>query len=306
MLPYSFMIIHILIWNSCYPLSFGTAMKKLIIVLLAIFSHTLQAQRKDYLDENGSITSELDAVYYRTQDSTANGLIRVRDYYTSNNQLAMEGTFTQVYPTKKGEGKCSYYHENGQLKEQGEYKNAKRSGLWHEYYANGQIAEEVTHLEEETLYHQHWDETGNALLVNGTGKFITIHKGESYHKETLDSLLIAHFRVDESSGDSIYYWSQEKAEYKGGNQVLYGSIGRQLVYPVKARRQGIEGKVFIEFKVDKLGRLKDARILKGIGGGCDEEALKVFNTMNDWIPAKVKGKPVIMMMVLPLAFKLGD
>src|SRR5688572_25496816 len=56
---------------------------------------------------------------------------------------------------------------------------------------------------------------------------------------------------------------RKKRNTKGGNQVLYGSIGRQLVYPVKARRQGIEGKVFIEFKVDKLGRLKDARILKG-------------------------------------------
>lgn len=281
-------------------------MTKAIVTLLILFPSLLFAQqRKDYLDENGRITSEGEAVYYRIQEPASNGLLVVRDYYSSNDQLAMEGTFSEVFPNKKGEGKCSYYFENGQLKETGEYKGGKRRGLWQEYYSNGRAAEVTLHLDDKTLYHQHWDEAGNAQLINGSGKYTTTSKTNTHHREILDSILIADFIIEEISGDSIYFMAQETAQYKGGMPALYSSIGKELVYPKSARRSGIEGKIFIEFKVDKNGRLRDINVLKGIGGGCDEEAVKVFQTKNNWIPAKVKGKPVVQIMVLPIAFKLG-
>jgi periplasmic protein TonB len=98
---------------------------------------------------------------------------------------------------------------------------------------------------------------------------------------------------------------QEAATYKGGMEGLYRGMAKVLRYPADARRWGIEGKVYIEFIIDKEGHVQDARCLKGIGGGCDDEGVRTISQMNKWTPAKVKGKPVIQKMVLPIAFKLG-
>ena len=67
---------------------------------------------------------------------------------------------------------------------------------------------------------------------------------------------------------------------------------------------GIQGTVYVSFVVKKSGTVDNAYILRGIGGGCDEEALKVVKSMPDWIPGEQKGKPVNVQMALPIKFKL--
>jgi TonB family protein len=83
-------------------------------------------------------------------------------------------------------------------------------------------------------------------------------------------------------------------------------IAKNVKYPPVARENGIEGRVYVTFVVDKLGNIKDARILKGIGGGCDEEALRVINLMPQWIPGKQDGVPVQVQYNLPINFALGS
>ena len=79
----------------------------------------------------------------------------------------------------------------------------------------------------------------------------------------------------------------------------------QLKYPTIAKRAGIEGRVIIEFTVDEQGRVVDPHVLKGIGGGCDEEALRVVQQAR-FEPARKDGQPVRLKMSLPFTFKLGD
>jgi len=68
---------------------------------------------------------------------------------------------------------------------------------------------------------------------------------------------------------------------------------------------GIEGKVFVQFVVDKKGNITEVMAVKGIGAGCDEEAIRVIRTSPKWKAGKQRGKAVKVRMILPITFKLG-
>jgi periplasmic protein TonB len=76
-------------------------------------------------------------------------------------------------------------------------------------------------------------------------------------------------------------------------------------YPVQARRAGVQGEVFVQFIVEKDGTITNSKIIKRIGGGCDEEVLRVMEQAPKWNPGRQKGKPVRQRYTLPIIFKLG-
>ncbi|WP_276372680.1 energy transducer TonB [Chryseolinea sp. H1M3-3] len=281
-------------------------MRSLFVALFVGWSFSVFAQETvNFFDEERRLLPTPEGAYYYSRMELRDGIYRIRQFYASNDQLEMDGTFVGEGINRKKEGQFIFFYENGKLRQEGEYVNGRKVGLWKAYYDNGQIADEEFHLEDKTLLYQHWDVAGNPMLINGTGRY-TLQglAGREQYIEILDSILIAAFTIDEVSGDSIYLVVQEGAEYKPGMEVLYKGIGEELTYPKKARRMGIEGKVYVEFIVDKSGDLRDVKIVKGIGAGCDEEALNVLISKNNWKPAMVKGKPVLQKMVLPIAFKL--
>lgn len=91
----------------------------------------------------------------------------------------------------------------------------------------------------------------------------------------------------------------------GGQEAFLKYVGSQLEYPARARRLGIEGKVFVRFIVDKNGRMTDIEVVKGIGAGCDEEVLRVLNAAPKWEPGKQRGVPVKVRMIVPVTFRLN-
>jgi len=76
-------------------------------------------------------------------------------------------------------------------------------------------------------------------------------------------------------------------------------------YPVQARRMGIEGRVFVQFVVQKDGSLQEIQVIKGIGAGCDEEAVRVIKKSKNWKPGKQRGRAVKVRMIIPIVFRLG-
>lgn len=92
-------------------------------------------------------------------------------------------------------------------------------------------------------------------------------------------------------------------EPEHGYQGFYELLRKSLRYPKKAQALDIEGKVFVEFIVDANGRLSDLKVVKGIGAGCDEEAIRVLR-LSKWKPGRQRGKPVRVKMVMPIHFKL--
>ena len=93
--------------------------------------------------------------------------------------------------------------------------------------------------------------------------------------------------------------------FRGGQQKLFEFLGNNLVYPQEAKEAGIEGQVFVEFYIEKDGSVTDGKVLKGIGYGCDEEALRVIGLMPKWYPGKQRGKAVRVRYTLPINFKLS-
>lgn len=111
---------------------------------------------------------------------------------------------------------------------------------------------------------------------------------------------------DHEKADEIFIVVEESAVPKGGMPAFYKMASENLRYPAQARRMNVEGKVFVEFVVDKEGKITDVVLVKGIGAGCDEEAIRILNLSPDWQPAKQRGKPVKQRIVLPIFFKLAQ
>jgi len=105
--------------------------------------------------------------------------------------------------------------------------------------------------------------------------------------------------------DQIFSVVEETAEPKGGMPAFYKYVGEKIKYPAQARRMGVEGRVFVEFVVNRDGTIVDVRSIKGIGAGCDEEAVRIVQSAPAWKPGKQRGKPVRQKMVIPIIFKLG-
>lgn len=111
---------------------------------------------------------------------------------------------------------------------------------------------------------------------------------------------------DEEESDEIFIVVEETAQPKEGISEFYKYVVENIKYPAQARRMNIEGRVYVEFVVGKDGKIFDAIAIKGIGAGCDEEAVRIIMGSPAWNPAKQRGKPVKQRMVLPITFRLAS
>ena len=93
-------------------------------------------------------------------------------------------------------------------------------------------------------------------------------------------------------------------KFKGGQIALIRYLGQNMRYPQEAKDQNIQGSVLVDFVVDHTGKVKDVKIAKGLGGGCDEEALRLFRQMPPWEPGEKDGRKVDTQMNFPLNFTL--
>jgi TonB family protein len=97
---------------------------------------------------------------------------------------------------------------------------------------------------------------------------------------------------------------EKQPEFPGGDEARVFFLQQNLQYPDAAKENGIQGKVYVTFVVETDGSLTDIRILRGIGGGCDEEVIRVMKLMPKWIPGTTKGIPVRVQFNLPMKFTL--
>ena len=104
--------------------------------------------------------------------------------------------------------------------------------------------------------------------------------------------------------DEIFVVVENSPEFPGGNDSLYAYIGRNIKYPEAAKKEKIQGRVFVTFVIEKDGQVSSAKILRDIGGGCGEEAIRVVKNMPKWKPGTQRGNPVRVQFNLPIMFQL--
>lgn len=95
-------------------------------------------------------------------------------------------------------------------------------------------------------------------------------------------------------------------EFPGGQPALFAYLGGELKYPEEARENNIEGAVYIGFVVERDGSIGEVKVLRGIGHGCDTEAVRVVKGMPKWTPGMHSGKAVRTAFTLPIRYKLDD
>jgi protein TonB len=107
-----------------------------------------------------------------------------------------------------------------------------------------------------------------------------------------------------NKNEDVFTVVETMPEYPGGEKAMNKFLDENLTYPKDAIKQGIQGKVWVGFIVDKEGKIAEIEVLRGIGGGCDEEAVRVIAKMPNWIPGKQSGKPVVVKFRFPINFTL--
>jgi TonB family protein len=127
---------------------------------------------------------------------------------------------------------------------------------------------------------------------------------EKTYVPDIETSLIHNVDGSEIYSNEIFTIVDEPAGPIEGMTAFYKNIAKNLSYPKQARTAGIEGKVYVEFIVNTNGKIAETNVLKGIGAGCDVQALKVVTNSPNWIPAKHNGKIVRQKIVLPISFKL--
>jgi periplasmic protein TonB len=95
-------------------------------------------------------------------------------------------------------------------------------------------------------------------------------------------------------------------EYPGGEEALFKFLAQNISYPPEAREAGAQGTVYLSFIVEKDGSVSHVKVLRGVGFGCDEEAVRVISRMPKWSPGMQRTMPVRVSFNMPIAFKLKD
>ena len=126
---------------------------------------------------------------------------------------------------------------------------------------------------------------------------------ETTPDETSHEVAPVRVEIEEEDPNTLFTIVEESAAPVGGMNAFNEFVARNIVYPSQAKRMDIQGKVYVEFIVERDGSITSIRTLKGIGAGCDEEAVRVVGLAPKWNPGKQRGKAVRQKMILPINFR---
>lgn len=107
-----------------------------------------------------------------------------------------------------------------------------------------------------------------------------------------------------AANDKVLEKAEVMPEFPGGEQAMMKFVSENVQYPEEAKEKEISGRVLVGFIVEKDGSVNEVKIVRGIGGGCDEEAVRVVKAMPKWKPGKQDGKTVRVSYTMPFFFKM--
>ena len=108
-----------------------------------------------------------------------------------------------------------------------------------------------------------------------------------------------------SPTEEPYTTVETMPEFNGGNKALFAYLGENIKYPKNAESENKEGMVYVSFVIDKNGKVKDTKVVKGFDTACENEALRVLEAMPDWTPGVQAGQTVDVQLTLPVRFQLN-
>lgn len=316
-------------------------MGKVILAVLFCFTLTItaHAQKRDtaayYMDGNNNVaTTESLAFYIRyIYPPTPEGpLYMVKDYFKSGKPKFITHSLNgDPENMNTYQGTFISYFANGKKKRVGTYRDSKLTGEYIDYYISGRPYCSVSQTPTGVYLKECSDTSGRVIAENGNGKWIK-------YNENFTQFITGNITNGKEEGewvgvtaDSVKFTQQySKGEFKGGDVYLKtgkpfhftqldvqpGFVGgpdalnrylsKNIKYPKEASKNDVKGRVILTFVVDGSGTVTDAKILRGIGSGCDEEALRVINASPTWNPGIQNGMPVRVQYSIPIAFNSAE
>jgi len=116
----------------------------------------------------------------------------------------------------------------------------------------------------------------------------------------------ARVEFKDSKGNPVYTRVETIPQFPNGEAELFHYLSTNIKYPEQARKDSVSGTVYVGFVVERDGSIIDVKIKRGVGGGCDEEAMRVIEKMPHWIPGKQDGKAIAVAYTVPIKFKLDN
>jgi TonB family protein len=217
------------------------------------------------------------------------------------------------------EGEAKFYFEDGTLKEERLYVNGRVTGLVKTYHPNGKL-KELINIEDGKREGPTsiFDEEGSYVKdIYFEGGIQVVEKKNIYVIEEPKKEIVQNKNLKKQEQDYEFPPLEEEKVVEDNSKVQnnvevmpepvggYEAIKKKLIYPEKAKEDGIQGIVEVEVVVDEFGEVQKADVIKGIGYGCDESAeIAVYYTK--FKPGLLKGKPVKVQFIVPVEFKIFD
>lgn len=302
-----------------------------LLVPKLCISQTSSIDRKIYLDSTCNETKSDNYKYYRIIKDyySDKDLYEIKDYYKSG-ILQMEGTSkTKDDLTEVGE--FIFYYENGNKKAVKNYKKSRLNGKCSEWYENGNKKLEGECIEDEKTFFgdlkvfQFWNSKNVQTVIDGNGDYEEIREtfyasgkvkegfkdgvwegsdkkiGYTFKENYENQKLISGVSIDSNKVSHDYKVLEKRPEPKNGYEHFYKYIGKKMNIPNNPKN--ISGKVILKFIVDKEGKIIEPKIIKSIGYGVDEEAVRVLMAYSDWIAGEQRGRKVRCSFSLPISIQ---
>lgn len=113
------------------------------------------------------------------------------------------------------------------------------------------------------------------------------------------------YTTPKSEDDQIFMVVENPPSFKGGDDARMKYLIENIIYPKDAREKGIQGTVYVTFIIEKDGTISNVKVLRGIGGGCDEESVRVIKNMPAWNPGTQRGEPQRVQYNMPIKYTLS-
>ena len=121
--------------------------------------------------------------------------------------------------------------------------------------------------------------------------------------ETADEVVVVAYYEPEASQD-VYESVEQMPQYPGGQEEMMKFLSQNIQYPINAAKNNVEGRVIVQFVVEKDGQIGEIKIARSVAPELDAEAIRVIKSMPKFIPGRQDGKPVAVWYSIPLVFKL--
>jgi len=266
------------------------------------------------------------------RDTTDQNLFKVGDFYSDGKPKSLGSSLNPYFDIKKHGTFMEYYH-NGHKKSIKTYDEGTATGDEFYYYPNGKlyyISRYIKELFKDSIGEMR-DSTGKLLTQQGNGIFIqydddfkqilaegpitnglkngewkgTINDTVSYTCGYEKGTSLSGTRYTKSGKEFHFDKGEIEPHYTGGIEGFYRFLQKTIRYPKLAKDHDIQGKVIISFTVEPDGRLANFKVVKSLGGGCDEETVRVVQASSPWVPGYQYGLPIRVKYTMPMSFTLS-